>query len=339
MIVICLTFKKTCATKQNITVDKLIGSNTGIKCKLPLFGQTCLEALLDIEYIKAVGGGIPLTNIYVKDFSLLNWAMEIDALDDKDLPMVHSLSYGNDERQQTSAAFMDSVNAQFMKLGARGVSLLAASGDQGVWGRSGVYGSGRFNPDFPAGSPYITAVGGTDFVYRFALPSTSASVFAHMLAPVRLALLAFVASATAFHATLPRVDAHEASSALRGMRSEHSTFVLSEHTQVSMRKFQSTRFVQPGHVVPCLSVANIEVSSQHRRQGHARRALRTLRQAASDNQSILIVENVVSVYMHALVHELDARALPGCRPGARGCNYWLPLQPEENVEDYGVLKA
>jgi tripeptidyl-peptidase-1 len=159
-------FQKTCATKQNITVDKLIGSNTGIKCKLPLFSQTCLEALLDIEYIKAVGGGIPLTNIYVKEFSLLNWAMEVDALDDKDLPMVHSLSYGNDERQQTSAAFMDSVNAQFMKLGARGVSLLAASGDQGVWGRSGVYGSGRFNPDFPAGSPYITAVGGTDFVQK-----------------------------------------------------------------------------------------------------------------------------------------------------------------------------
>jgi tripeptidyl-peptidase-1 len=151
--------------KTNVTVDKLIGSNTGIKCKLPLFGQACLEALLDIEYIKAVGGDIPLTNIYVKDFSLLNWAKTIDAIADTELPLVHSLSYGNDERQQTSPEFMDAVNAQFMKLGARGVTLLAASGDQGVWGRSGVY-DGVFHPDFPAGSPYITAVGGTDFAQK-----------------------------------------------------------------------------------------------------------------------------------------------------------------------------
>ena len=30
-----------------------------------------------------------------------------------------------------------------------------------MWGRSGV--GATFNPDFPAGSPYVTAVGGTDF--------------------------------------------------------------------------------------------------------------------------------------------------------------------------------
>ena len=34
-------------------------------------------------------------------------------------------------------------------------------GDQGVWGRTGV--GAEFHPDFPAGSPYITAVGGTNF--------------------------------------------------------------------------------------------------------------------------------------------------------------------------------
>ena len=37
-----------------------------------------------------------------------------------------------------------------------------ASGDNGVWGRTG-YGDGVFYPDFPASSPYILAVGGSDF--------------------------------------------------------------------------------------------------------------------------------------------------------------------------------
>jgi tripeptidyl-peptidase I len=52
-----------------------------------------------------------------------------------------------------------------MKLSVRGVSILFASGDQGVCGRSGC-GDGTFNPDFPSASPYVTAVGGTDFNAR-----------------------------------------------------------------------------------------------------------------------------------------------------------------------------
>ena len=98
-------------------------------------------------------------------------------------PLVHSVSYGNDEVQQTSVQYMDSCNVQFMIAGSMGLSILFASGllpfvytqyldesnyhftnvsgDQGVWGRSGV--GATFNPDFPAASPYVTAVGGTDF--------------------------------------------------------------------------------------------------------------------------------------------------------------------------------
>merc|ERR1712187_274304 len=52
-----------------------------------------------------------------------------------------------------------------MKAGAMGLSILFASGDQGVCGRTGCGFPfhARFHPDFPADSPYITAVGGTDF--------------------------------------------------------------------------------------------------------------------------------------------------------------------------------
>merc|ERR1712151_949873 len=49
--------------------------------------------------------------------------------------------------------------------GVRGLSILFASGDQGVCGRSGcgLFSHSRFHPDFPGASPYITTVGGTDF--------------------------------------------------------------------------------------------------------------------------------------------------------------------------------
>jgi len=63
---------------------------------------------------------------------------------------------------------MDSCNTQFQAVGARGVSILFASGDQGVYGRTGrgLFGNLPFHPDFPAASPYITAVGGTDFASK-----------------------------------------------------------------------------------------------------------------------------------------------------------------------------
>ena len=59
---------------------------------------------------------------------------------------------------------MLSCNTAFMKAGSMGLSILFASGDQGVCGREGCgFLKHKFHPDFPAASPYITAVGGTDF--------------------------------------------------------------------------------------------------------------------------------------------------------------------------------
>merc|ERR1712087_50540 len=61
-----------------------------------------------------------------------------------------------------------SCNTEFQKLGIRGISILFASGDQGVCGREGCgrFSKVRYHPDFPAASPYITAVGGTDFAAK-----------------------------------------------------------------------------------------------------------------------------------------------------------------------------
>jgi tripeptidyl-peptidase-1 len=119
-----------------------------------------VEALLDVEYIEAVAAPIPLTVINSISYSILDWATALN--NDASPAWVQSVSYGNDEVQQVSADYMYACNTQFMANGARGLSVLFASGDQGVWGRSG-HADDVFHPDFPAGSPYITAVGGTQF--------------------------------------------------------------------------------------------------------------------------------------------------------------------------------
>merc|ERR1712050_487792 len=124
------------ACHRNVKVDKVIGGDRQ---------SAGIESELDIEY------------------SLLNWANQINSM--SDAPLVHSVSYGNDEIQQSGRQYMLTCNTAFMKAGVKGISILFASGDQGVCGRSGcgLFTHSRFHPDFLAASPYITAVGGTDF--------------------------------------------------------------------------------------------------------------------------------------------------------------------------------
>ena len=95
------------------------------------------------------------------------------------------------------------------------------------------------------------------------------------------------------------------------------------HTQLSLRRFDSSRMAPPDKIVPCLSLTNIEVAPSERRRGHARTTLAALTQYAKDSRQLLMVENVVSEHMHALIGELKGQPLPGNRAGARGCNYWI----------------
>lgn len=151
------TFSTSCSIPQGVDTNIGDGHNDN--------KRSGVEAVLDIEFMKAVAPDVPLTVVYSSKYSLLDWCTQITNLEDS--PLIHSVSYGNDERQQSSEAFMVSANTAFAKAGARGLSILFASGDQGVCGREGcggLFSAKRFKPDFPAASPYITAVGGTDFL-------------------------------------------------------------------------------------------------------------------------------------------------------------------------------
>lgn len=156
------------ACDVTVSVEDVQGGNNEKLCER----GGCVESLLDIEYIDAIAHPIPLEVIYSGDYSLFDWVNTV--MDSDSPPLVNSVSYGNDEIQQTSNEYMEECNTQFMKAGAMGISILFASGDQGVWGRTGASKTGTYNPDFPAGSPYITAVGGTNFQTKSEIGTESA---------------------------------------------------------------------------------------------------------------------------------------------------------------------
>merc|ERR1719361_3282932 len=63
-----------------------------------------------------------------------------------------------------AAGYIARTNTEFQKIGLRGVSLFAASGDSGANGRTDGGCTGTvLHASFPGSSPYITAVGATQF--------------------------------------------------------------------------------------------------------------------------------------------------------------------------------
>ena len=140
---------------------------------------TDLEGNLDVETILAIDYPTPLIAFstggsppFKPDLATptdtnepyLAWVNHV--LRQSDLPQVISTSYGDDE-QTVPRGYAQKVCKQFAQLGARGVSLLFASGDSGVGpnGAKCVTNDGKntstFLPEFPAGCPYVTTVGGT----------------------------------------------------------------------------------------------------------------------------------------------------------------------------------
>ncbi|KAH7905839.1 peptidase S8/S53 domain-containing protein [Hygrophoropsis aurantiaca] len=99
----------------------------------------------------------------------LDYVLSMDTL-----PQTISTSYGDDE-QTVPYSYAVRVCNGFASLGARGVSILFSSGDYGVgdgdadpatqqcFTNDGTN-TTRFIPEFPASCPYVTSVGGTNFI-------------------------------------------------------------------------------------------------------------------------------------------------------------------------------
>ncbi|CAF1555932.1 unnamed protein product, partial [Didymodactylos carnosus] len=96
-----------------------------------------------------------------------------------DLPQVLSISYGDPETGlcnnftadcnttfNSNVIYIRRTNIEFMKLSMRGISILAASGDQGAngFGYEANCTNKIFHPAYPGTSPYLTSVGGTELI-------------------------------------------------------------------------------------------------------------------------------------------------------------------------------
>lgn len=126
-------------------------------------GDPGTESMLDIETITGVAGNVEAEFWGFQGRSpdnpqnepFLKWLVQLSNTSDEDVPKVFSTSYGEDEASWSYAA-ADRLNVEFQKAGARGISLLFASGDQGANCKHEA-----FMPQGPGSSPYVTAVGGT----------------------------------------------------------------------------------------------------------------------------------------------------------------------------------
>jgi len=132
-------------------------------------GNPGIECSLDTQYIMGVGRDVP-TIFYSTagqqpgnpgNEPFLVWLSNVANMTDADVPKTFSVSYGDNE-PSVEFGYAQRVNAEFQKAGLRGISIMFSSGDGGVaGGQSSPCQQGKFIPTFPAGSPWVTAVGGT----------------------------------------------------------------------------------------------------------------------------------------------------------------------------------
>ncbi|TYZ59201.1 hypothetical protein PybrP1_007134 [[Pythium] brassicae (nom. inval.)] len=134
------------------------------------------EASLDIQYITGVArnattfmwtmnGSNPFSP---QDEPFVEFAQAVLAMDAP--PLVVSISYSDDEEQiyRLSPAYARTFDTLLIKMGLRGITVLVASGDDGVAGLRPEFAKLPANetclkagPQWPSSSPYITTVGAT----------------------------------------------------------------------------------------------------------------------------------------------------------------------------------
>merc|ERR1711937_1067428 len=140
------------------SISKFIGKNTA--------SRPGVESMLDTEYITGVADSVS-TWVYSYpgfDFcsDLLTWAGDVAG--ESQHPYVVSLSYGSQKIDFCDSTTRTRLSEDVQKLGAMGVTVVIASGDDGSGGisRQGSN-KGKLSPSFPASIPYALAVGSTFF--------------------------------------------------------------------------------------------------------------------------------------------------------------------------------
>ncbi|KAK0473973.1 family S53 protease-like protein [Armillaria novae-zelandiae] len=126
-----------------------------------------IEANLGIQYTVGVATGVPIIFISVGASTTdgVDGFLDITSFLNAETspPQVLTTSYGFDERDIPASVAIRLCNA-YMALGARGVSVIFASGNGGVGGGQSGESCTNFIPTFPGGCPFVTSVGATQGV-------------------------------------------------------------------------------------------------------------------------------------------------------------------------------
>lgn len=117
--------------------------------------------MLDTEYISSMGANVSTEfwGFQGKEYPTqgiglwLKWVTLMANTSDAEVPRVFSTSYGEDENF-VAADYADRINVEFMKAGARGITLLFSSGDTGAAAVDPPTGcpKKKFTPKWPAAS-------------------------------------------------------------------------------------------------------------------------------------------------------------------------------------------
>ena len=117
--------------------------------------DACGEGSLDIQYIMAISQSP--TTYYYTDSDPMQFV--IDLASTTSPPLVISISYV--DYGLPSLSVSNAFNVQALKLSAMGVTLVAASGDDGAPGQIIDTSHCSYNPDFMSTSPYVLSIGAT----------------------------------------------------------------------------------------------------------------------------------------------------------------------------------
>lgn len=117
------------------------------------------EGNLDIQYIMGISPRSP-TTFWHDPGGFFTWLTAVVATPNP--PLVLSISYGTPELYTTVGTHKYVTNLA-KKVGMMGVTLVVASGDDGAVGADarGTPSKCSYQPYFPAGNPYFTAIGAT----------------------------------------------------------------------------------------------------------------------------------------------------------------------------------
>merc|ERR1712048_1279760 len=158
------TFFNQTDLKTGVTVADIVGPYSGT--------YPDMEATLDTQYMMGVGQS-EVDWYWTSSGWMYDWSTNF--FNHSTVPDSVSISWGWAEDGQcqsgidstvcttlgvNSEQYVARVNTEFQKIGLRGVSLMAASGDSGANGRTDGECTGTvLHSSFPGSSPYITAVG------------------------------------------------------------------------------------------------------------------------------------------------------------------------------------